>query len=49
MCEVARMREREGGEEAPAGARTWMTTPDAKQQVRSKLAMHARQRSSERR
>ena len=37
------MREREGGEEAPAGARTWMTTPDAKQQVRSRLATHARQ------
>ena len=24
------------------GARTWTTTPDAKQQVRSRLAMHAR-------
>ena len=57
LCAVAELRRRGGGwcevarswERGTGGARTWMTTPDAKQHVRSRLAMHARQRSSERR
>ena len=37
------MREREGGEEVLAGARTWMTTPDAKQQVGEEQVGDARE------